>query len=107
MYPQNPLPCFSGNLESISQMHATNSIRTRGSTDGALFTGSQQEKYRSTTMPVYDFVVETVFSKRGIAERSIVVRHASDITVPRIERYASEGSNTKKRDIWIPQMCLL
>jgi len=75
-------------------------VRISGANDGALFSGRQQERDRWTLMLVYDFVVETLFSKGGIAECSIVVRHASDSSVPRLrEKYVSEGSSTEKRDI--------
>jgi len=41
-------------------------------------------KSRSTLMLVYNFVEETLVSKREIAECTIVVRHALDSTVPRL-----------------------
>ena len=59
-------------------------VRLSGANDGALFSGRQQERDRSTLMLVHDFVVGTLYSKRGIAECSIVVRHASDSALPRL-----------------------
>ena len=59
-------------------------VRISGANDGALFSGRQQERDRWTVMLICDFVVETLFSKGGTAECSLLVRHASDSTVPRL-----------------------